>query len=85
MHIVMIQAESIGDAREVCDQLMQGNVAIINMDRATRDQQFRIIDFMIGVIYVINGNILFISNTIYIVAPMGIELTDGKYKDNQKY
>lgn len=76
MQVVMIQAESIEDAQEICDQLLEGNVTIINMDRAIRNQQSRIIDFITGVVCAINGNILLISNAIYIAAPAGIELTE---------
>lgn len=83
MQVVMIRAESIEDAQEICDQLMEGNVTIINMDNAARDQQSRIIDFMIGAIYAINGNILLISDNIYLAAPVGIELTEGNHKTNQ--
>lgn len=83
MQVVMIQAESIEDAQKICDQLMEGKVTIINMDRAARDQQSRILDFMAGAIYVINGNILLISDAIYMAAPAGIELTEGSHKTNQ--
>lgn len=83
MRVVMIQAEFIEDAQEISDQLMEGNVTIINMDRAARDQQSRIIDFITGVVCAIDGNLLLISDAIYIAAPVGIDLTEGSHKTNQ--
>lgn len=75
LQVVMICAESLEDSQEICDQLIMGNVVIINMERTERGQQSRIIDFISGVIYAQNGSLLPISSNIYISAPEEIELS----------
>lgn len=78
MQVVLIRAESVEDSKEICDQLLAGNVVVINMENASNDQKCRIIDFISGAVYGVNGNILLVSNSIYVTAPEDIELSDGK-------
>lgn len=76
MQMVMIRAESVEDSKEICDQLLMGKVAVITMEKAPGDQRARIIDFISGVLYGVNGSLLPVSQVIYIAAPEGIELSD---------
>ena len=78
MQVVLIQAESVEDSKEICDQLLNGNVVVINMENSSSDQKSRIIDFISGAVYGVNGSILSVSNSIYVTAPEYIELSDGK-------
>lgn len=78
MQVVLIRAESVEDSKEICDQLLGGNVVVMNMENASNDQKCRIIDFISGAVYGLNGNILSVSNSIYVTAPEDIELSDGK-------
>lgn len=78
MQVVLIRAESVEDSKEICDQLLTGNVVVINMENASKDQRCRIIDFISGAVYGMNGSILSVSNSIYVTAPEDIELSDGK-------
>lgn len=78
MQVVLIRAESVEDSKEICDRLLAGNVVVMNMENASNDQKCRIIDFISGAVYGLNGNILSVSNSIYVTAPEDIELSDGK-------
>ena len=78
MQVVLVRAESIEDSKEICDQLLMRNAVVINMEKASGDQKSRIIDFVSGAVYGVNGSILSVSNSIYIAAPEDIELSDGE-------
>lgn len=78
IQVVLIRAESVEASKEICDQLLAGNAVIINMENASNDQKCRIIDFISGAVYGVNGSILSVSNSIYVTAPEDIELSDGK-------
>lgn len=77
MQVVLIRAESIEDSKEICDQLLMGNAVVINMEKASDSQKSRIIDFISGAVYGVNGSILPVSHAIYMAAPEDIELSDG--------
>lgn len=76
MRIVLIRTETIEDSKEICDQLLMGNAVVINMETASEDQKSRIIDFISGAIYGLNGSILPVSKVIYAVVPEDVELVE---------
>ncbi len=78
MQVVMIRAKSVEDSKEICDQLLIGCVVIINMEEAPEEQKSRIIDFISGVLYGLNGSLLLVSQVIYLAAPEDIELANGE-------
>lgn len=78
MQVVLIRAESVEDSKEISDQLLSGNVVVVNMENASNKQKSRIIDFISGSVYGMNGNILSVFNYIYVTAPEDIVLSDGK-------
>lgn len=78
MQVVLIRAESVEDSKEICDQLLSGNVVVVNMENASNKQKSRIIDFISESVYGMNGNILSVSNYIYVTALEDIVLSDGK-------
>lgn len=78
MQVVLVRAESIEDSKEICDQLLMRNAVVINMEKASGGQKSRIIDFVSGAVYGVNGSILSVSNSIYIAVPEDIELSDGE-------
>lgn len=76
MQVSLLRAESIEDSKEICDQLLMGNAVVINMEKASGDQKSRIIDFIAGAVYGVNGMILPVSQAIFMAAPENIELSD---------
>ena len=76
MRIVLVHAVSIEDSKEICDQILMGNAVIINMERASEEQKSRIIDFISGAVYGLNGSILSISQSIYAAASEVVHLFD---------
>lgn len=76
MQVSLLRAESIEDSKEICDQLLMGNAVVINMEKASGDQKSRIIDFISGAVYGVNGRILPVSHAIFMAAPENIELYD---------
>ncbi len=76
MRIVLVHAVSIEDSKEICDQILMGNAVVINMERASEEQKSRIIDFISGAVYGLNGSILSISRSIYAAASEAVHLFD---------
>lgn len=63
------------DSSQICDVLLDGKAAIVNLEGIEVDVAQRIIDFISGSCYAMVGNIRQISNYIFIVTPSGIEIS----------
>ena len=55
--LVMFEPRSYDDAQEIAKHLVEGRACIVNFHRIKKEYAQRIIDFLSGVIYAINGSI----------------------------
>lgn len=68
------------DSQEICDLLISGRVTVINLEGFDIDVAQRIMDFVSGCVYAINGKLHQISNYIFIVTPENVDIS-GDYLD----
>ena len=63
------------EAKKVADCLMAGSSVVLNIENISGNDIVRFMDFLMGVIYVINGNMKHVSKTTVIVTPnnVGVE------------
>ncbi len=66
------------DSQDICDLLMSGKVTVINLEGFDLDLAQRIMDFVSGCVYAINGKLHQISNYIFIVTPENVDIS-GDY------
>lgn len=75
-----IKPESMENAKEVTDTLLEGRTVILNLEGLDVDLARRILDFAMGSTYALNGIMQKISNSIFIIVPNGVEI-DGAFQD----
>lgn len=77
-HVSVRQPLSFDDARLAADGLKDGRQQIVNLERTNQDLSERIIDFLNGVTYALNGFVEKISDRVYLFAPSNvvIEVTE---------
>ena len=80
MAVCMMKPTSFSEAMEVCDVLLGGRAALINLEGADVDAAQRIIDFVSGACYSIEGTIKMVSTYIFMASPSSIELS-GDFGD----
>ena len=71
-HVSIRQPQSFEDARLSADGLKDGRQQIINLEKATPEMSERIIDFLNGVTYALNGFVEKIGDRIYLFAPQNV-------------
>ena len=83
LKVVVMQPEEFEDAQEICDSLKSKKPVIVNLEELDVDTARRIIDFLSGAIYSLDGNIQKVSNGIFLVAPYNVDIL-GNFKDELK-
>lgn len=58
----------------VADDVLDGKAVILNLEKVQKDQK-RIIDFLGGVVYALDGSVKKVSDYTYLIAPGGIDIT----------
>ncbi len=75
MEVCVSKPIDFNTCQEISDIILSGRAAIINFDAVTTQEAQRIIDFVSGSCYAINGSAKQISDSIVIVTPEDIDIT----------
>lgn len=75
--IVLYEPRVYADAKEVAQNLLNNKAIIINFSRMDDESSRRIVDFVTGTVYALNGEIQRVGDKIFLATPPKFE-TDGK-------
>ena len=64
--------KNYAEATKVADSLIAGSTVVLNVEALEKAELIRFMDFLMGVLYVIRGNMKKVSNTTVVVSPSGI-------------
>lgn len=75
MKVCVIKPTSFEDTREIAETLLAERTVILNMEGIDLALAQRIIDFISGACYAIDGNLQKVSNYIFILTPHSVDIT----------
>ncbi len=75
MEVCVIKPNTVEDAREITETLLNGRTVILNLEGMDLEVAQRIIDFTSGAAYAISGNLQKISNYIFLVTPTNVDIS----------
>lgn len=82
--MVITQPTCYDDVQEVGDYLKAKKSVIINLENVGKDDARRILDFLSGATFMIEGTIQKVSNLIYLMAPRTVEIQNDLEKSQYK-
>ena len=75
-----MKPKNFEDSQDICDVLLSNCVAIVNLEDNDIVVSQRIMDFISGAVYSVNGKLFQISDLIFIAAPGTVDVS-GDYND----
>lgn len=81
MRVVVIQPESFEEARDITNHLKSKKPIVINLESVDKAVARRIIDFLSGAVYALDGSIQKVSNGIFIIAPNNVDIMSDDIKN----
>ena len=82
--MVISQPTSFEQSENICDLLKEKKSVIVNLEYVNKDVARRIVDFISGGVYALDGHIQKISNSIFLIAPMNYEITNEMAREEIK-
>jgi cell division inhibitor SepF len=79
--VVIFQPETFDDAREVCDHLKSKKPVVVNLESLTKETAQRVVDFLSGSVYGLDGDIQKVSANIFMIAPNNVDIM-GDFRDD---
>lgn len=80
LKLVVMQPETFEDARDIANHLKSKKPVVMNLESVDREVARRIVDFLSGAVYALDGNIQKVSNGIFLIAPYNVGIM-GDFKD----
>ncbi len=71
---IRMNAQAINDARGAADGLKGGQQQIVNLEKAPPQMAERIVDFLSGVTYALDGTVDRVGERVYLFAPASVQI-----------
>lgn len=82
---ILVEPRAFSEAQQIADYLKGKNQVVVNFKRVTTDVSKRIMDFLHGIVYAIDGTMQKLGPGIVICAPKGCEIEGNiSEEDNKK-
>ncbi len=72
--MILLEPRAFSESQQIADHLKKRNTVVVNLKRVTPEQAKRIVDFLSGTIYAINGKIQKIGGGIFLCAPNNVSV-----------
>lgn len=79
LKVVVMQPENFEDAKGIADHLKAKKPVIVNLESLDSDVARRLVDFLSGAVYGLDGNIQKVSSGIFLIAPYNVSIM-GDFK-----
>jgi cell division inhibitor SepF len=83
MEVIVIHPETYDEAQDICDHIKEKRPVVINLENMDRDIAQRIMDFVSGACYALNGNLQRVTHNIFIIAPDNVDIA-GDFREELK-
>lgn len=74
VRVVLSEPRSYDETQGIADHLRSRRSVVVNLQRVRADQAMRIIDFLSGTVYALNGNIAKIGSNSFLCTPESVEI-----------
>lgn len=82
--MIISQPTNFEQSEEICQYLKERKSCIVNLEYVNKDVARRIVDFISGGVYALNGHIQKISNSIFLIAPANYDISNEMGREEVK-
>ncbi|MDD2376093.1 MAG: cell division protein SepF [Clostridia bacterium] len=82
--MVITQPNCYEDVQEIGDYLKSKKSVIVNLESVNKEDARRILDFMSGATFAVEGTIQKVSNLIYLITPRNVEIQNDVERSQYK-
>jgi cell division inhibitor SepF len=79
--VILLEPRAYSESQQIADYLKKNSSVIVNLKRVTPDQAKRIVDFLSGTLYAIEGDLQKLGGGIFLCTPHGMNV-EGKISDD---
>ena len=83
IELKVVKPERYEEVATIADHLMSHRTVVLNLEATNKENQRRMIDFLSGVAYAIDGQIKRVATETYIITPCNVDVSDGEAEEDE--
>lgn len=83
LKVVVIQPLTYSDSQEIADHLKAKKPVVVNLEKVDKEVARKVVDFLSGAVYALDGSMQKVSNGILLLAPYNVGIM-GDFSDELK-
>ena len=80
--MILLEPRAYSESQQIADYLKSNSSVVVNLKRVTPDQAKRIVDFLSGTLYAIEGDLQKLGGGIFLCTPKSINVEGSISDDN---
>lgn len=80
----VVKPENLDSVTQIADHLLNRRTILLNLEDTNRETARRIIDFLQGVAYAINGTLKKVANCTYVITPSNVDVSGEQVAENHE-
>ena len=84
IEMVVVKPEKLETVTQIADYLVDRKTILLNLEETNKETARRLIDFLNGVAYAINGDLRKVATNTYVITPSNVELSGEKLTGNSE-
>ena len=80
IELKVVRPESYASVTEIADHLLNHRTVVLNLEATNREVAKRLIDFLAGVAYSIDGQLKNVANNTYIITPCNVDVAESQVR-----
>lgn len=74
LSVVLVKPEKFDNAAEIADHLQERRTVVLNLEETAKEVARRLVDFLSGVTYALDGKIKKVAASTYIITPYNVDI-----------
>ena len=74
LEVAVLQPQTYEDSREIADRLKSKKAVVVNLEELSKEDAIKVLDFVSGVVYALEGDIQKVSSGIFLIAPYNVSI-----------
>ncbi|MDD4237377.1 MAG: cell division protein SepF [Desulfotomaculaceae bacterium] len=84
VRVVVVEPRSFEEVKEITDNLKNRRPIILNLEQADAELARRVVDFVLGATYALNGSQQKVGNGVFLFVPANMDITSELKENNRE-
>lgn len=84
LELKVVKPERFDNVPQIANHLLNRRTVVLNLEETNKETARRLLDFLSGVAYSINGNLKRVANNTYVITPCNVDVSGDQLKQRAK-